>query len=72
MVGRMLFVSNKDGFAGPVLVQFIIYVVSGPVALLLEPQTAHICTLHFPHWFESSYDPDLLALLLDKTSMILV
>ena len=66
-----MLVNNEDGFAGTVLVQLIIYVVSGPVARLFETQAAHVCALYVPHLFESCFIPDLLALLLDKTSMTL-
>ena len=53
MVGRMVLVNNEDGSAGPTLVELIVYVISGPVALLLEPQTAHVCALNFPDGCES-------------------
>ena len=49
----MAFVYNEDGSAGPTLVELIVCVISGPVALLLEPQTAHVRALNFPDGFES-------------------
>ena len=51
-----------------VLVKFVVCVISGPIALVLEPQTAHICALNFLHGFKSR----LAVLLLGKTSMTLV
>ena len=54
MVGRVMLVNNEDGSAGPTLVELVVLVISGPVALLLEPQTAHVCALNFPDGFESS------------------
>ena len=49
-----MLVNNEDGSAGPTLVELVVFVISGPVALLLEPQTAHICALNFSGGFESS------------------
>ena len=43
----MVSVYDKDGQAGPILVQLIVDVISGPVVLLLESKTAQVCTLHF-------------------------
>ena len=49
----MLFINDKYGIAGPHLTQFIIDHILGPVVLLLEPQSTHVCTLYFPRRFKS-------------------
>ena len=55
MVGRMMLVNNEDGSAGPILIELIVCVVFGPVALLLKPQTVNIHALNFPHGFKPSF-----------------
>ena len=45
---------RKNGLAGQILVRLIADVIPGPVVLLLESQTAPVCTLHFSQWLESS------------------
>ena len=53
LIGRMGSVNNEHRPAGPILVQLVVGVVHGPVALLLESHAAQVRALHLPHCFKS-------------------
>ena len=46
-------VNNEHRPAGPILVQLVVGVVHGPVALILESHAAQVRALRLPHRFKS-------------------